>query len=293
MVDLGAAHGVRTVALLTDMSTPLGRTVGNALEVAESVEVLAGGGPPDVVELTLALAREMLDAAGLPTPTRPRRSTPGRDGQLAGDDPGAGRRSRRAAAGRAGDRDVRAGAGRRGGAWTRTGSASPPGGSAPAGPARRTRSARRGRRAAAKPGDPVAAGRPLLELRTDDGSTRIPAAAGAAARSARVAIGGRRAGPGRYPLRARPHRLTGDDQARTGSQRGTRGQPRRAATGSALPLPPPTFPLVWEPGDRVELRDTGEIEARAAVLHVVVARCFGMPPSSRWAGCSARTWWIR
>ncbi len=42
---LGAAHGVRTVALLTDMSTPLGRTAGNALEVAESVEVLAGGGP--------------------------------------------------------------------------------------------------------------------------------------------------------------------------------------------------------------------------------------------------------
>jgi thymidine phosphorylase len=66
MVDLGTAHGVRTVALLTDMSTPLGRAVGNAIEVAESVEVLAGGGPPDVVELTLALAREMLDVAGLP-----------------------------------------------------------------------------------------------------------------------------------------------------------------------------------------------------------------------------------
>ena len=66
MVELGAAHGVRTVALLTDMSTPLGYAVGNAVEVAESVEVLAGGGPPDVVELTLTLAREMLDAAGLP-----------------------------------------------------------------------------------------------------------------------------------------------------------------------------------------------------------------------------------
>ena len=65
MVELGAAHGTRTVALLTDMSTPLGRTAGNALEVAESVEVLAGGGPPDVVELTLALAREMLAGAGL------------------------------------------------------------------------------------------------------------------------------------------------------------------------------------------------------------------------------------
>jgi thymidine phosphorylase len=66
MVKLGGAHGVRTVALLTDMSTPLGRAVGNAVEVAEAVEVLAGGGPPDVVELTLALAREMLVAAGLP-----------------------------------------------------------------------------------------------------------------------------------------------------------------------------------------------------------------------------------
>ncbi len=65
MVDLGAAHGVRTAALLTDMSTPLGYAVGNAVEVAESVEVLDGGGPADVVELTLALAREMLAAAGL------------------------------------------------------------------------------------------------------------------------------------------------------------------------------------------------------------------------------------
>ncbi|WP_436786545.1 thymidine phosphorylase [Yinghuangia sp. YIM S10712] len=65
MVELGTAHGVRTVALLTDMSTPLGRTAGNALEVRESVEVLAGGGPADVVELTLALAREMLTAAGV------------------------------------------------------------------------------------------------------------------------------------------------------------------------------------------------------------------------------------
>ncbi|MFI6939494.1 thymidine phosphorylase [Streptomyces sp. NPDC050418] len=65
MVELGTDSGVRTVALLTDMSTPLGLTAGNALEVRESVEVLAGGGPKDVVELTLALAREMLDAAGL------------------------------------------------------------------------------------------------------------------------------------------------------------------------------------------------------------------------------------
>ncbi len=66
MVDLGTDAGVNTVALLTDMSVPLGLTVGNALEVRESVEVLAGGGPADVVELTIALAREMLAAAGRP-----------------------------------------------------------------------------------------------------------------------------------------------------------------------------------------------------------------------------------
>lgn len=64
MVGLGTDAGVRTVALITDMSTPLGLTAGNACEVAESVEVLQGGGPADVVELTLALAREMLAAAG-------------------------------------------------------------------------------------------------------------------------------------------------------------------------------------------------------------------------------------
>ena len=64
MVALGTDAGVRTVALLTNMQTPLGLTAGNALEVRESVEVLAGGGPEDVVELTLALAREMLAAAG-------------------------------------------------------------------------------------------------------------------------------------------------------------------------------------------------------------------------------------
>ncbi|MBK4147715.1 thymidine phosphorylase [Corynebacterium macginleyi] len=65
MVDLGNDAGTATKALLTDMSTPLGRKVGNALEVEESIEVLAGGGPSDVVELTLALAREMLEAAGV------------------------------------------------------------------------------------------------------------------------------------------------------------------------------------------------------------------------------------
>ncbi|MCC3315693.1 thymidine phosphorylase [Nocardia africana] len=65
MVELGTDAGVRTVALLTAMDTPLGRTAGNALEVAESVEVLAGGGPADVVELTVALAREMVAQADI------------------------------------------------------------------------------------------------------------------------------------------------------------------------------------------------------------------------------------
>ncbi|WJL95053.1 thymidine phosphorylase [Microbacterium sp. ET2] len=66
MVGLGTDSGVATTALLTDMNTPLGRAIGNANEVRESVEVLAGGGPADVVELTVALAREMLALAGQP-----------------------------------------------------------------------------------------------------------------------------------------------------------------------------------------------------------------------------------
>ncbi|QXW04059.1 thymidine phosphorylase [Rhodococcus globerulus] len=65
MVELGNDAGVRTTAFITEMGTPLGLTAGNALEVRESVEVLAGGGPADVVELTLLLAREMLSAAGI------------------------------------------------------------------------------------------------------------------------------------------------------------------------------------------------------------------------------------
>ncbi|MFC5747080.1 thymidine phosphorylase [Actinomadura rugatobispora] len=65
MVAIGTDHGVRTIALLTAMDRPLGNAVGNAVEVAESLEVLSGGGPSDVVDLTVALAREMLAAAGL------------------------------------------------------------------------------------------------------------------------------------------------------------------------------------------------------------------------------------
>jgi thymidine phosphorylase len=66
MVRLGTDAGVATVALLTNMNVPLGLAIGNANEVRESVEVLAGGGPADVVELTHALAREMLALAGHP-----------------------------------------------------------------------------------------------------------------------------------------------------------------------------------------------------------------------------------
>jgi thymidine phosphorylase len=65
MVRLGHDHGVRTVAVLSGMDTPLGFAAGNALEVTESVQVLEGGGPTDVVELTLALATEMLALAGI------------------------------------------------------------------------------------------------------------------------------------------------------------------------------------------------------------------------------------
>lgn len=65
MVELGLSHGIPTRALLTDMNAPLGRAIGNALEVEESIEVLAGGGPADVVELTVALAAEMLELAGI------------------------------------------------------------------------------------------------------------------------------------------------------------------------------------------------------------------------------------
>jgi thymidine phosphorylase len=65
LVQIGNDAGVKTSALLTDMSTPLGRKIGNALEVEESVEVLAGGGPSDVIGITVELAKEMLAHSGL------------------------------------------------------------------------------------------------------------------------------------------------------------------------------------------------------------------------------------
>ena len=92
MVELGAAHGVPTRALLTDMNSPLGATVGNALEVAEALDVLAGGGPPDVVELTLRLAGEMLELAGDRRPrSRPDAARRHRDGPISPTGRGAGR----------------------------------------------------------------------------------------------------------------------------------------------------------------------------------------------------------
>jgi thymidine phosphorylase len=66
MVRIGKDAGVATTALLTNMNVPLGLAIGNANEVRESVEVLAGGGPADVIELTIALAREMLALVGQP-----------------------------------------------------------------------------------------------------------------------------------------------------------------------------------------------------------------------------------
>jgi thymidine phosphorylase len=177
MVDLGNASGVRTVALLTDMSTPLGRAVGNAVEVTESVEVLAGGGPPDVVELTLALAREMLNAAGLPhaDPAKALESGAAMDSWRAmiraqGGDPDAALPEARESELLRANRDGVVGAidayGIGVAAW-RLG----------AGRARKEDpvSAGAGVLLRVRPGDAVRRGDALAELRTDDGS-RLPAA---------------------------------------------------------------------------------------------------------------------
>lgn len=68
MVATGATYGVTTTALITDMNQPLGRMVGNSNEIAESIDVLAGGGPPDLIEVTKALATAMLEVAGIEDP---------------------------------------------------------------------------------------------------------------------------------------------------------------------------------------------------------------------------------
>ncbi|MPZ67260.1 MAG: thymidine phosphorylase [Pseudonocardiaceae bacterium] len=177
LLAIGRAEGMRVTAVLSDMSVPLGTAVGNALEVAEAVDVLRGGGPADVVELTLVLAREMLAVAGidgpdpatvlasgaayetwcrmirgqggdpdapLPAATRVHEVRADRDGVLAGFDAYAvGLAAWRLGAGRARKEDAVAAAA--------------------------------GVRCLAEPGEPVVVGRPLLELHTDDPDT-VPAA---------------------------------------------------------------------------------------------------------------------
>ena len=186
MVELGKAHGVRTVALLTDMDTPLGLAVGNAVEVEESLAVLAGGGPADVVELTLALAREMLAAAGLEAdPARALESGAAMDSWRAmiraqGGDPDAALpTARETEVLRAGTDGVVAGIDALDvglAAW-RLG----------AGRARKEDPVSFGAGIVLKvrPGDPVRAGDVLLELRADE-PARIPAALATAAGAVRI-----------------------------------------------------------------------------------------------------------
>ncbi|MFI5496447.1 thymidine phosphorylase [Actinoplanes sp. NPDC051859] len=194
MVELGGAHGVKTVALLTDMNTPLGLTIGNAIEVEESVEVLAGGGPADVVELTLALAREMLAAAGIDAdPADALRSGAAMDAWKAmiraqGGDPDAPMpTARETEVLRAEEDGVVASVDALGvglAAW-RLG----------AGRARKEDPVSFGAGVVLKvrPGDRVSAGDVLLELRTDD-AARIPAAQADAA--AAIRIGAEATAPG-------------------------------------------------------------------------------------------------
>jgi thymidine phosphorylase len=169
MVDLGGAHGVRTSALLTAMDTPLGRAVGNAVEVEEAVATLAGNGPADLVAVTLALATEMLRLAGLDA-----------DPQAALADGRAMAAYRAMIKAQAGDPDAELPKARHR-AFVTAGSdgfvtaldALAVGTAAwrlGAGRARKEDpvSAAAGVICLAKPGDTVAAGQPVLELRTDD-----------------------------------------------------------------------------------------------------------------------------
>ena len=143
MVALGEEHGVRTRALVTRMDTPLGRAVGNALEVAEAIEALRGEGPEDLMEVTFALAGQMLELAGIEADPRQAIASGRALDAFKADDQGPGRRPGRAAAaggapaGRAARPPPAAGSP----GWTRGRSASPPGGWGPAGRARRTPSA--------------------------------------------------------------------------------------------------------------------------------------------------------
>ncbi len=177
MVELGRSQGVATRAVLTDMNTPLGLTVGNALEVAESLEVLAGGGPADVVELTVRLAAELLELAGIDD----------RDPAQTLRDGTAMDRFRRLVAAQGGDLDAPLPIG----AHSETVSAPRSGtmgdidamavgltvwrlGAGRARPGERVQSGA-GVRIHRKPGEPVAAGEPLFTLYTDT-PERVPAA---------------------------------------------------------------------------------------------------------------------
>ncbi|MBO0775260.1 MAG: thymidine phosphorylase, partial [Actinobacteria bacterium] len=171
MVGIGEEHGVRTAALLTRMDTPLGRAVGNAVEVAEAVDTLRGEGPPDLVAVVLALAEEMLRLAGI-----------GTDPAAALADGRALAKYRAMVSAQGGDPDAglpRAVAARSlsspSAGWVQRLDARAVGVAAwrlGAGRARSedTVSAAAGVICLAKPGDQVAAGQPLLELRADDES---------------------------------------------------------------------------------------------------------------------------
>jgi thymidine phosphorylase len=186
MVGLGGEAGVRTSALLTGMDTPLGRAVGNAVEVEEAVATLRGEGPPDLVEVTLALAREMLTLAGIEA-----------DPAAALADGSALDRYRLMIAAQGGDPDAPLPQARHRevltadqDGWLRRLDARAVGVAAwrlGAGRARKEDDVNHaaGIVCLAKPGDEVAAGQPILELRADD-ETRFGPAIAALAGAAQV-----------------------------------------------------------------------------------------------------------
>ena len=185
MAGLGAEAGVRTSALLTSMETPLGRAVGNAVEVEEAVATLRGQGPPDLVEVTLALAREMLALAGVDADPAAALA----DGRALG-------RYRQMIAAQGGDPDAPLPQARHRqlltadqGGWLRRLDARAVGVAAWRLGAGRARKEDPVNHAAgivclAKPGDEVAAGQPILELRTDDHTRFGPAIAALAGATA-------------------------------------------------------------------------------------------------------------
>jgi thymidine phosphorylase len=176
MVALGRDDGVRTRALVTAMDVPLGVAAGNALEVAESVDVLAGGGPSDVVELTLLLARHMLELVGIDAdPAEAIASGRAMDHwrrmiEAQGGDPDAPLPRARVIETLTADRD---------GVVTRCDALAIGRAAWRLGAGRATKddpvSAAAGIEVLAKPGDEVVAGQPLLRLHTDEES-RLPAA---------------------------------------------------------------------------------------------------------------------